>query len=193
MYYQILAAAPLLVIYGIYVLKLLHQKKRGIQTYQLMRGTKSKRVFYTELMMMLASVCTVVMEIVSIVDGSTYFSDCTRNFGVVLGLSGALLFAMGVWAMRDSWRAGIPADDQTELITGGIYRYSRNPAFVGISLTHIAIVLIFFNWPLLICVIWALVMIHLLIIQEEIFLQTRFAASYADYKSKVGRYFGRTA
>lgn len=35
------------------------------------------------------------------------------------------IFLLSVLCMKDSWRAGIPDKDKTELVTGGIYRYSR--------------------------------------------------------------------
>lgn len=42
---------------------------------------------------------------------------------------GDMIFLVSVLCMKDSWRAGIPDKDRTKLVTTGIYRYSRNPAF----------------------------------------------------------------
>ena len=39
--------------------------------------------------------------------------------------------------MKDSWQAGIPDKDKTELVTTGIYRFSRNPAFLGFDLMYV--------------------------------------------------------
>lgn len=41
-------------------------------------------------------------------------------------------------------RKGIKTD-QTELVTNGIYRFSRNPAFLGFDLVYIGILLMFFS------------------------------------------------
>ena len=47
--------------------------------------------------------------------------------------------------MRDSWRAGIPERDGTELVTGGLYAFSRNPAFLGFDLMYLGVFLLFAN------------------------------------------------
>lgn len=47
--------------------------------------------------------------------------------------------------MRDSWRAGIDRTQKTKIINTGIYRYSRNPAFVGFDLLYIGMRLAFSN------------------------------------------------
>lgn len=50
--------------------------------------------------------------------------------------------------MRDSWRAGISETDKTELVTGGIYQFSCNPAFFEFNLLYIGILL---EWKGTIC------------------------------------------
>ena len=93
--------------------------------------------------------------------------------------------------MRDSWRAGIPETDRTEFVSTGIYRYSRNPAFLGFDLMYLGILLLFFNLPLLLFTLWAMVMLHLQILQEERYLPTVFGTAYATYQKQVCRYLGR--
>lgn len=50
--------------------------------------------------------------------------------------------------MRDSWSAGISETDKTELVTEGIYQFSRNPAFLEFNLLYIGILL---EWKGTIC------------------------------------------
>ena len=94
--------------------------------------------------------------------------------------------------MKDSWRAGIAEKDQTEMVTNGIYRLSRNPAFLGFDLVYAGMVLMFFHWALLAVSAFAGVMLHLQILQEERFLATTFGPPYLDYKKQVRRYLGRS-
>ena len=47
--------------------------------------------------------------------------------------------------MKDSWQAGIPDKDKTELVTTGIYRFSRNPAFLGFDLMYVGALLLYGN------------------------------------------------
>lgn len=48
-----------------------------------------------------------------------------------------------------------------------------------------------FNIFLLIFSVWADVMLHLQILQEEKYLLEEFGQEYIDYKNKVMRYIGR--
>ena len=111
--------------------------------------------------------------------------------GIGLGVLGDLLFLAAVVTMKNSWRAGIPDEDRTEFVSGGIYRYSRNPAFLGFDLMYIGILMMYFNVLLMIFTVWAAVMLHLQILQEEKYLEAVFGEEYSRYKECTGRYFGK--
>ena len=93
--------------------------------------------------------------------------------------------------MKDSWRAGIPDKDKTELVTTGIYRYSRNPAFLGFDLQYVGVLLMYGNLLTLAFSLFAMVMLHLQILQEERYLTNVFGTPYQAYRSHVCRYLGR--
>lgn len=112
--------------------------------------------------------------------------------GITVGVLGVAVFAVSVLTMRDSWRAGVPKDENTELVTSGIYAFSRNPAFLGFDLIYIGILAMFFNVSLLIVTLLVIVLLHLQIVNvEEDFLLTTFGDDYLAYKKKVCRYIGR--
>ena len=104
---------------------------------------------------------------------------------------GDLVFLLAITCMKDSWRAGIPKSDKTKLVTNGIYKISRNPAFLGFDLVYIGILLLYFNPIHLIFTLFAIIMLHLQILQEEKFMEATFNDEYVDYKKKVFRYLGR--
>lgn len=108
-----------------------------------------------------------------------------------IAIVGDLIFAVAVVTMKDSWRAGIAEDDKTEMIMGGIYQISRNPAFLGFDCVYLGLTLMFFNLPLLLCSVFAMLMLHLQILQEEQYLVKEFGDNYITYKNKVCRYIGR--
>lgn len=82
--------------------------------------------------------------------------------------------------------------DRTELVTEGIYRISRNPAFLGFDLVYLGILMAFFNWLLFAVSVFAVVMFHLQIVNvEEDFLLSVFGDAYVEYRKKVNRYLGR--
>ena len=94
--------------------------------------------------------------------------------------------------MQDNWRAGIAKTGKTTLVTTGIYQISRNPAFLGFDLVYIGVMLMFFNGVLAVATLFAMIMLHLQIVNvEEDFLLETFGEEYLIYQKKVCRYLGR--
>merc|ERR1711879_907295 len=50
---------------------------------------------------------------------------------------GTLLLIISMVTMRNNWRAGISTSNETSLVVNGIYKYSRNPAFLGFDIFYI--------------------------------------------------------
>ena len=191
MIWKIVAVSVLAVFYAIYLGKMLTQRRKGIQTDQIARGKERGRRYTVELLMKLATYSVVAVELLSICLDWSLFHGPVRVAGLVLGILGDIVFAVSVWTMRDSWRAGIAEQDKTELITGGIYQFSRNPAFLGFDLVYLGILLLFFNPLLLLFSLFVAVMLHLQILQEEQYLPSVFGESYRAYQRAVCRYIGR--
>lgn len=99
------------------------------------------------------------------------------------------VFVTAIATMRDSWRAGIPEGQKTALVTTGIYRFSRNPAFLGFDCMYIGLLAAFFSVVHFVFALWAVIMLHLQILQEERYLTATFGPAYEDYKTHTGRYF----
>lgn len=190
MLYKIIAFIILIVFYMFYIAKIVLQKKQSIKTNQMGVGNKPKKVLVIERIMRVATVMTIVVEVFSIIFVKNYIMTEFRIAGIVVGVISVIFFALATTTMKNSWRVGIP-EEKTSLITNGIYKWSRNPAFVGFDLLYCSICLMFFNIPLVIVSIWAAVMLHLQILQEEIHMHNMFGKEYDDYKKHTLRYFGR--
>ncbi len=188
---QIAAALILVLFYSVYIIKMITQKVKGIQTDQIARGKSGSRFFIIELIMKVATYSVIVVEIISITINSSALPWELRFVGLILGVTGDIIFILAVWTMRDSWRAGIAESDETAIVTEGIYKISRNPAFLGFDLVYIGVMIMFFNWILFIFSVFAIVMLHLQILQEEKYLISAFGDEYSAYRKKVGRYIGR--
>lgn len=188
--YRALAIALLALFYAIYFGKMLAQRRQGIQTNQIAKR-KHGTVLRIESLMAAATYSIVAVQLLSIALGWSVLPPNARLTGFLLGLIGDLIFLVSVLSMKDSWRAGIPDQDETKLVTGGIYAFSRNPAFLGFDLMYCGVLLLFANILLLVFTVFAIVMLHLQILQEEQFMEQRFGASYIQYKRKVCRYLGR--
>lgn len=190
MIYKIFALLIAAVFYVIYFGKMMVQRKKGIKTDQIASEKIYNKEFYIEFVMKIATISVVIVEIISILMNWSLLPQAVRITGICIGIMGDVVFGISVWTMRDSWRAGLARKDKTEMVTKGIYGISRNPAFVGFDLVYIGILLIFFNPILFLFSIFAMVMLHLQILQEEAYLPEVFGEAYAEYKKTVGRYLG---
>lgn len=191
MSWRITAILILLVFYAVYIGKMSLQRKKGIRTDQIAKRQRRDKIFYTELVMKIATYFVVLVEVVSILVMKPDFPAAVIIIGMLLGIAGDIIFAAAVVTMRDSWRAGIAEEDKREMITSGIYKISRNPAFLGFDCVYLGILLMFFNWILLAASVFAALMLHLQILQEEKYLPAAFGEAYISYKKCVRRYLGR--
>lgn len=166
------------------------QKKQGIVTHQIGKR-KERKLHIVETLMSVATLSIVPAQLVSVIINWSRLNSSARFTGFLLGMLGDLIFLISVIKMKNSWRAGIPKNAKTELVTDGIYRFSRNPAFFGFDLMYIGVCLLFFNSITLLFTLFAIIMLHFQILQEEKFLTQTFGEPYKEYRKNVFRYLGR--
>jgi protein-S-isoprenylcysteine O-methyltransferase Ste14 len=105
---------------------------------------------------------------------------------------GLLVFAL-IWTiiaqghMKNSWRIGIDTETKTELITTGLFGYSRNPIFFGMIISLLGLFLTTPNALTGIFLILGYVLIQIQIRLEEEFLTNQHGQNYLTYKQKVRR------
>lgn len=192
MFFQIFAMTALALFYGCYFLKQLSQRRQGVQTNQVCKE-KAGLTFWVEASMGIASLAAPAAELVSI--GLNRWAGPTwlRAAGAAASLAGVALFYAAVLTMKDSWRAGV-SQDETSLVTNGIFQWSRNPAFLGFDLVYLGLLAMFFNLPLCLISLFAVAAFHLQIVcNEEPAMARAFGPQYARYQQTVCRYWGRRA
>lgn len=192
---KILAIIVMAVFYAAYFGKKWSQKRKGVSTNQIAVGDKPRKVMLVEKIMGLATVIIVPVELLSIVMHPrftiiTSLKNCItiQVIGVTVAALGVLTFITAMLTMADSWRAGIPEKDRTEFVQNGIYRISRNPAFLGFDLMYIGLLAAFPNILHLVFAVFPIAMLHLQILNEEKFCENVFGADYDEYRKKVRRY-----
>lgn len=183
------AILVMIAFYVSYFSKMLLQRKQGVQTDQIGKGTKPEKVLLIERLMKIATYAIVPVEGISIICGFQLWNNALCWFGLLIASLGVIVFLSAMITMGASWRAGIPGKDKTELVTCGIYRFSRNPAFLGFDLMYFGLLLAYFNWVHLLFTACAVLMLHLQILQEEAFLRNSFGEAYLEYQNRTGRYF----
>ena len=111
-------------------------------------------------------------------------------------IAGVLLIVLGTAIMPPTlarfYRAGTPFDPHkpaSALITDGPYRYSRNPAYVALTLWYLGLGFLLNNgWALLLVLPPLFVMDRWAIRREEQHLEAKFGEEYQRYKSTVRRW-----
>jgi protein-S-isoprenylcysteine O-methyltransferase Ste14 len=111
----------------------------------------------------------------------------------------ARLLALGLWAagflmllagrleLGGSFRIGSPREDTT-MRTGGLFRFSRNPMYLGVFATLIAASLYTMNPVLVLVAAFVIAVHHRIVLAEEQHLQASFGDSYLAYCRQVRRY-----
>lgn len=116
-------------------------------------------------------------------------SFITDAIGIILFVGGLLIAAAAIVNLGRSISVGIPRI-KTELKTHGLYRFTRNPIYVGVFLMCAGSCL-FAIHPVNILLFAITVGIHHLIVKkEEQFLERRFGKQWLEYKVRVPRYLG---
>jgi protein-S-isoprenylcysteine O-methyltransferase Ste14 len=116
-------------------------------------------------------------------------SDSGHIVGAALAAVGiAATFAAQV-AMGTSWRIGVDHNERTALVTGGPFRFVRNPIFSAMIPTALGLVLLVPSWIALAGFVGLLVALDLQVrVVEEPYLLRVHGREYADYAARVGRF-----
>ena len=177
------------IFYTFYFLKQIMQRKEGVSTLILGKGDKPQRVIRIETWLKMLSFSLPAVEVISIFWNLMELPVWFQCIGILVAAIGVLFFIMAILTMKGSWRAGIPEKKETSLIQDGIFRYSRNPAFVGFDLLYLGILIAFPNAWHACFVAAAIYVFHLQILCEEDYLISTFGEDYIQYKNRVRRYF----
>src|SRR5262245_17346932 len=109
--------------------------------------------------------------------------------GVALFLAGMFLAGAGVSRFRDAGTEVRPWLASTALVTGGVYRYTRNPMYLGLALAYAGLSLLADSVIALAALVPLLAVITYAVIRrEEHYLEVTFGATYRDYKKTVRRW-----
>jgi protein-S-isoprenylcysteine O-methyltransferase Ste14 len=111
-----------------------------------------------------------------------------KYIGITSCYIGLIIFLLALISFGKSWRIGIDEEKSNELITKGMFKYSRNPIFVFMDIYFFGIALIYPNIILIIVAIITIIFIHLQILREEKFLLHKFGDTYIAYKKRTRRY-----
>jgi protein-S-isoprenylcysteine O-methyltransferase Ste14 len=102
---------------------------------------------------------------------------------------GTVIMVGAIGLFRRTGQDPKPWKTTPEVVSTGVYRYTRNPMYVGMALFQIAIGIGFANGWTLALVPPVLVIIYAMAIRhEEAYLERKFGDGYTEYKKSVRRW-----
>jgi protein-S-isoprenylcysteine O-methyltransferase Ste14 len=108
----------------------------------------------------------------------------------IVALVGAAVVIVAQVQMGRAWRIGVRASDAPLFISHGLFRFSRNPIFVGMMLVGLAAAMASALW-------WAWVALAVFVIScavqvriEEEHLEASFGQAYRVFRATVPRWLG---
>lgn len=108
--------------------------------------------------------------------------------GVVIAL-GLGLFALTVRSFVRAQTSPVHERPTTTIISTGVYRFSRNPIYVAMTLVLIGLGLAIDSaWIVAMALPAALIIHRFVILKEEAFLETKFGDEYDRYRQSVRRW-----
>lgn len=111
--------------------------------------------------------------------------------GAVTAATGAALAFAAQMSMGASWRVGVASGETGALVTGGLYRISRNPTFLGQALLLLGVALAIPSLPTALSPLLFLWSATVQIRDEERVLRAAHGAAYDAWAARVPRWIGR--
>jgi protein-S-isoprenylcysteine O-methyltransferase Ste14 len=112
-----------------------------------------------------------------------------RYIGLAMTFVG---FLLGIGALIEFRKARTTLDPHgsvRQLVTSGIYRFTRNPIYLGFLLMVIGLPLNSgLYWGIVLAPFYVLMMNRLIVQHEEAYLQRKFGKAYNGYTSRVRRW-----
>ena len=133
-----------------------------------------------------------VLDSLSYLPGQVDLGPLEATTGVVLCVLALAITMVSQYQMGDAWRIGVDASEQNELVTHGMFRFSRNPIYSGMLLLGIGFVVLM---PHVVTAFFAVLSYIGFEIQvrkvEEPYLRMIHGPRYETYCRGVGRYLPR--
>ncbi|MBI2149675.1 MAG: isoprenylcysteine carboxylmethyltransferase family protein [Acidobacteria bacterium] len=113
---------------------------------------------------------------------------------IIVAAGIAILFSAIVLVMRaqldlgDSWRVGIDQEAKPGLVIHGLYKFSRNPIFLGMLAALVGCMFLIPTALSFLALAGGLIGIRHQVFAEEAFLRRTYGDGYLSYARRVGRF-----
>lgn len=111
-----------------------------------------------------------------------------QSVGITLIAFSLIWTVLAQIQMGNSWRIGIDEERKTQLVSIGVFRFSRNPIFLGMIVTLTGFFLAIPNALTLLILVLGFVLMQIQVRLEEEFLTKTHGAVYEEFRRMVRRW-----
>ena len=111
-----------------------------------------------------------------------------KNVGLTVMILGSLIGIVSQFQMGNSWRIGINENEKTKLVTSNLFKYSRNPIYLGLLISFLGYFLLVPNALSLSCLALSYPSLEIKIRLEEQYLLDQHGDQYQRYINQVNRW-----
>lgn len=112
------------------------------------------------------------------------------TLGLTFAGTGALIAMVAQLTMGASWRVGVKEGATGDLVSGGIFKFSRNPTFVGQFLLLVGVALAIPSLPTAVAPLLFIRLASSQVRSEETALRAAIGTEYEVYMASVPRWIG---
>ena len=180
-----------LVIFSIALMRKIQlSRRKGIKSNHMVSGQKPRQTKIAEALVVSTNYPLIFLWffiVIRLVQVEPWFSILWLFWiGSVLSFLGAVVYAVAIKTLGDSWRVGIEQSTVVPFVNQGVYRFSRHPAYLGFFLMYLGIFLVYPTWWILLLVITSMFALINLASVEERYLRTHYPNQYEQYQQSVG-------
>jgi protein-S-isoprenylcysteine O-methyltransferase Ste14 len=109
--------------------------------------------------------------------------------GALLFLAGVALNVVGFVTQKRAGTDPIPFNPSTRIVSHGLYRFTRNPMYIGFALWTLGLAILCNSiWVLLASPVGLILIDRLVVVREERYLERKFGNEYLNYKRRARRW-----
>lgn len=107
----------------------------------------------------------------------------------VVLVPGVVLIGGALGLFRRTGQDPAPWKPTPEIVSTGVYRFTRNPMYVAMAVLQVAIGLALANWWIILLTLASLAIVYVTAVRhEERYLERKFGEEYTRYRTSVRRW-----
>ncbi len=182
------AALTIVLMLGMVLTRVFMLKRRGIEAVNFGKIDKTDFLIPPFALFFFYLVFAHAFHLPSVSSQQFFHSETIAWIGIFFCLAGLALLLWSLISFGQSFRVGIDIEHPDQLITTGVFAFSRNPIYTAFALILLGQFLIFPNWMILLYLCAGVWLFHRQVLREEDYLKKHYGKEYSAYSSHVRRY-----